>query len=595
MKVRHNYMEKNCLLPRSPASRLAASSRTLMRSTGPQRRRALVAFHAAFLAGTFAVAASGVAGSLDLSLLAQAETVQSRPSADEAMHRHYDAAFRLQAAGHVAEADAEHKLFLTEALRHVANSRANIGEYALAVPVYEEAIQFAPKDFTLHLEYAEAALDADDPAKAKLLAQEAMALLPAGADLKRAKVMHLHAQALWGTGERKESIEEYKAAAALDPSLENVYAVGTTYLTLGDKVNAARIFAEIVAKFGDTAAVRMRLGRAYAIAADYSEGIQEFKKALAKDSRLPGLHYSIGAATMQESGEARYPEAEAEFRKELAIQPNDPFSYPQLGRIALARHDYKEAESDLVRANELDPGNPDTLLIFAQLYTEMKRLPEAEDVLRKAIAANLDPARHHYAIARAHYQLGRLLVETGDRDEAKKEMKISEDLTALSKLQDESTLSGKPLVQSPLQTTHMPKASEVAEAKRFEVQIGPAIASSYDNLGVHAAIDKNYAVAAAYFGSAAEWNPAIAGIDNNLGQAAFDAGQFAEAVPPLSRSLQIHPEDAEIRAMLGISQYRLHDYSKALETLQPLQDHLDMFPLLRLAYTESMANARKPI
>ncbi len=540
------------------------------------------------LLGAIALAASDISC---LTVFARAQTIQNKSSLDESMHRHYDTAFRLQAAGHMAEADAEHKLFLAEALRHIANGRANIGEYALSVPVYEQAIQFAPKDFTLHLEYAEAALDADDPAKAKTLAREALALLPESADQKRAKTMHVLAQALWGTGDRKESIADYKAAAALDSTFTNVYAVATTDLTLGDKITATRIFTELVAKFGDTATVHMQLGRAYALARDYPEAIQEFRKALAKDNRMPGLHYSLGAAMTEASGEAAYPEAEVEYRKELAIQPNDRLTYPQLGRIALARHDYKDAEFDLTRANELDSGNPDNFRLLAQFYTETGNIPEAEAAYRKAIATTPDPSLHHYEVAGVHYQLGRLLLQTGDKDEAKKEMQISQDLTAESRAEDESTLTGKPIVQAPLQTTHEPKPEEVAEEKRFETQIGPAIASSYDNLGVHAAIGKNFVTAAACFARTSEWNPALPGIDNNWGQAAFEAKQFADAVGPLNRSLQAHPEDGATRAMLGISQYELHDYANALESLQPFERHLDMFPAMALPYADSMMRA----
>lgn len=541
-----------------------------------------------FLAAAIALASSGHPNLLLLSFPARAEAPQGKPSRDEAMHRHYDEAFRLQEAGRTAEADVEHKLFLAEALHRVANGRANIGEYALAVPVYEEAMQFAPKDFTVHLEYAEAALDADDPAKARLLAQEALSLIPASSDPRRAKVMHVLAQAFWGTGERKQSIEAYKAAAAIDPNFDNIYAIGATDLSLADKESAARVFAGILTKFGDTAAVRMRLGRAYALASDYPEAIQEFRKALARDNKLLGLHYSLGAAMMQASGEAAYPEAEAEFRKELAIQPNDRFSYPQLARIALARHDYKVAESNLARANELDPDNPDTSLLAAQLYTEMGRNSEAIAALKSAIAATPDPARHHYEIARAHYQLGRLLSQSGDTAAAKEQMQISADLSAQSRLHDESTLGGKPTVQAPLQKTHVTSPEDVAEEKHFEAQIGPVIASSYDNLGVHAAIGKDYAVAAAHFGRAAEWNPTLAGIDNNWGQAAFEAHDYGAAVGPLSRTLQTRPQDAELRSMLGLSQYMLHDYQDALETLRPVRDQLDMFPLLPLAYADSM-------
>jgi tetratricopeptide (TPR) repeat protein len=142
-----------------------------------------------------------------------------------------------------------------------------------------------------------------------------------------------------------------------------------------------------------------------------------------------------------------------------------------------------------------------------------------------------------------------------------------------------------------LETTRAPKPADVAEEKRFESRIGPAIASSYDNLGVHAAIGKSYAIAADYFQHAATWNPALAAIDSNWGQAAFDAERFAQAAAPLGRALQAHPEDVVIRAMLGISQYMMHDYQKVLETLQPIERNLDMLPLLPLAYADSMMKA----
>jgi len=450
---------------------------------------------------------------------------QSNPPSNEAMRRHYDAAFRLQSQGRTAEADAEHKLFLAAALERVADARANIGEYGQAAPAYEEAIQLSPRDVALHIEYADAALDAEDPVKAKLLAEEALALLPLAVGTRsdaerRAQAEYVLAGALWNTGDHKRALEQYQAAAALDPTFDHIYAVGSTYLTLADKPAAAKIFARLVAKFGDTASVRMRLGRAYALAADYPEAVREFKTAVAKDDRLPGLHYSLGAATMQEEGEKGYAEAEAEFRKELALQPADTFSYPQLALIALSRHDYKQAEIDLLRADELEPGNPETALKWAQLYTETGKIPDTEAALRRAIAETLNPARNHYEIQKAHYQLGRLLIQDGNLDEGKQEVAISERLLALNRLQDEASLSGKSIVQAPLHRTRLARSTEVEEEKRFEAQIAPAIASSYDNLGVHAAVRDDYASAAACFASAEQWNPALPGIEDKLARAA---------------------------------------------------------------------------
>jgi hypothetical protein len=118
MKTPRNDMGKSYSIPWVSISRQAILSRALAPSTGPLGRRAPMALRAAlFLAGTLVPAATGITDLLRISVLARAETRRSKSSLDESMHRHYDTAFRLQVAGRVTEADAEHKLFLAEARR----------------------------------------------------------------------------------------------------------------------------------------------------------------------------------------------------------------------------------------------------------------------------------------------------------------------------------------------------------------------------------------------------------------------------------------------------------------------------------------------
>jgi tetratricopeptide (TPR) repeat protein len=104
------------------------------------------------------------------------QTTQDAHSSESAMRQHYDAAFRFQAAGDLAEAGMQYKLFLADALHELGNGRADIREYARALALYEDAIALAPADFILHLDYARAALDAGNPSKARALAQDSLDL-----------------------------------------------------------------------------------------------------------------------------------------------------------------------------------------------------------------------------------------------------------------------------------------------------------------------------------------------------------------------------------------------------------------------------------
>jgi tetratricopeptide (TPR) repeat protein len=497
------------------------------------------------------------------------------------MQQHYDSAYRFQSAGNLTRAAVEYKLFLADALHRLANGRANTGEYAKAIPLYEEALKLSPGDSELQLDYAGAAFDAKDLKKTKALAQSALDSSHGSASKSQTAKAHLMlGRALMQMAQYPEAITQFKAAVALDPRFENTYALGMAYLALPDKASAAAVFAKIAAGSGDTADIHMEFGRAYGESSYPDEAIEEFKKALAKNNKLPFAHYSLGAAYLNRSGDSAFPIAEVEFRKELAIRPDDAFSYPQLGRIAMSRHDYKEAEFDLKRAAALAPGNPDNFLLLGRLYTDMNRPADAIVALRKAIATTTDPSRNHYSIQLVHYRLGRLLMQSGDAEGAKAEMKISQDLLLESKNHDESRMSHKVDIEAPLRQTRVAAPVDVDAEKTFEYQAASMMAGSYSNLGLIAAVGKEYAEACAHFEQAAQWKPALEGLDTNWGKAAFAGRQYAQALPPLGRALRAHPEDVQVRSMLGVSQYRTHDSVNALQTFEPIQSQAENIPAL---------------
>lgn len=513
------------------------------------------------------VRAAGVTGSLAMIVGASA-VAQSQ--SDAAIHRHYDAAYRLQSEGKLAEADREHRLFVAGTLHHVANARANVGAYDRAKPLFEEARRLAPGDVDLRIDAMKAAMDAEDPRNAEAIAEELQASPAAMDAAKRALVLRIHAEALRGLGRQKDAIAEFRAAAAADPSFDNLYALGNACLWVGDKADGVKVFSGMQQKFEDSAALHFDFGRGYAQAGYFAEAIAEFQTAVGKNSSLRGVHYSLGAAYLSLGGPTADAQAETEFRKELNLNPDDPFSYPQLGRIALDRQNYREAAADLHRALALNAGNADTWLLMAQLDAETQQTADAIAALRKAIAFTVDPSRNHYAIHAAHYQLGRLLMQTGDAAGARKEMQIAEDLLSQSDQQDANTLAGKAQVQLPLETIRVATAAEKAEERAYETSVAPLMAASYNNLGVHAAMGGEYADAAGWFAQAAAWNPELTGVDSNWGRAAFAAHDYAQAAGPLKRMLEKQPGDAGVRVDLGVSLYFTQDYGGAVRALRPI-------------------------
>ena len=532
----------------------------------------------------------GLATALLMSAIAvSGQGLSKAPPPESSLQEHYDAAETLQGKGDLEQAAFQYKLFLAEALHRVANGRAQVGEYPEAVPLFDEALALAPNHTAPKMDYTKAALDAHDLLKAQHLAQGLIDASPKSArDDQTASLHRLLGQALLGLDDNKGARDQFADAVDMSPTFENEYALAQAYLALLDKDDAAKLFGEMQTEFGDTAQIHMQFGRAYWDADFPEEAIPEFKKTLAKDDRFPDAHYSLGASYLKRSGDTAFPAAEAEFRKELSIHPDDFFSYYELGYLAMNKHQLPAAARDLTRAAALNPYSDDTFLLLGDLDSQMGKSADEEAALRRAIQLCTDPSRNHYQIRGAHYELGLLLIQEGKAEEGKKEMQIAQDMLLQNRKLDAANLAGKSIVRFPARKTDtITDPAAIAKVKQFEQQVGPAIADSFNNLGAISAQNGDYVSASSYFKQAAEWNPGMDGLDYNWGRAAFGARDYRQAVACLGRYMQAHPDDARPRVPLGMSQFMLSDYSDAVHTLSPLGAQLDTVPLLSYAYAES--------
>ncbi|UWZ82796.1 tetratricopeptide repeat protein [Occallatibacter riparius] len=441
-------------------------------------------------------------------------------------------------------------------LCRLANGFANTGNYAKAKLTYEEALRLEPGKARLVRDFAAAALNAKDTDTTERLLSSALSSTDAMSPAQQAEVHVLRGKLQLATKGRQADLNEFRSAVELEASCENIYELATAELAVAGPAAAERDYTHYRARCGNTPAVRIKIGRAYAINGAPDRALVEFRAAAVLDTHHPGVHYCIGAALLQAS-KSNFDAAEAELRKELLLHPNDRLSHAQLGHSAILRHNNAEAERDYRRAVALNPREASNFIELGQLLATSNRGPEAEPLLRKAIELTPDPSRNNYDIERAHFQLGRVLMKEGHQEEAQRELAIAADLLNRSRHQAEADLNGdSSSAANPLAVTRVPTEQEKSQVEAYVRGIAPLLASAYNNLGVHMANAGSLSLAASDFAAAARWNPTLSGVDANWGRAAYLAGEFAEAVAPLERAVRAHPGESELSSMLELSRQR---------------------------------------
>lgn len=490
---------------------------------------------------------------------------------DSALRQHYTVAQQLQQAGKNDEAAREYRTFLADAQEALAAGYIAAGNFARAGTLAQAVLAAPP----------------DDP---HLLAAAHQIL----------------GRALLKKNQDREAKAEFQKAIDLDSSFANQFDLAVACLDLDDGDCASHVFDQLEHAFGDTPALHMQFGLAYGNSDFVPRAVDEFRKAIAEDSRFPQAHYCLAAALLSSGDDQKnIPEAEAELKKELEISPHDALAYAALGKLAVAGHRSGEAESYLKKAVFLDPRNPDSFLYLGQLYFDTGRTNEAEAALRKSIELTTDPSRNRYQIQKAYFLLGRVLMQEHRSEEAHKQMALARSFAQKDLSHDKSELAG--LLNNSAATGAAGAASSDAaststntttktsvELRAFEQRLVPAIADSYNNLGVIAATAGQYTEALMDFDHAAAWNPGLAGLDLNRGRAAFMASHFSDAIPPLSRYVRAHPADTGVRGALAMSQFMTRDYTGCAQTLRGVEDQLASIPQMQYIYAESLVQTGQP-
>jgi Tfp pilus assembly protein PilF len=239
-----------------------------------------------------------------------------------------------------------------------------------------------------------------------------------------------------------ELIELYAASDSLDRAAAivaqlqqaeptNAAVLYTAYRIYSDLAGQSLLNLSLVSP--DSAQMHEAMAHEDARQNDNAAAIEQYRKALAIDSAIPGLHFELAELLQNLPDEKSKAEAEQQYLAALKSNPFDEKADVRLGDIALQKNDQKKAEAYYAAALHLQPSDPDANLGMAKILLEKHETAQATTLLEKAAQADPTNASVHFRLGTLYRQQGRMEDSKREIDEYKKLHDLKEKLEALYK------------------------------------------------------------------------------------------------------------------------------------------------------------------
>jgi cytochrome c-type biogenesis protein CcmH/NrfG len=210
-----------------------------------------------------------------------------------------------------------------------------------------------------------------------------------------------------------------KAAAVIaqlrkaDP--DNPEVLYAAYRTYSDLAGESMLALSLAAP--DSAQMHQLLAHEDTRQGNTIAAIAQYRKAIAIDSHLPGVHFELAELLHTSADEAVKKEAEQEYHAALQENPQDEKSILRLAEIDARKGNLEQSYKGYTKAVELQPADADAKLGLAKTLIEMNQSDKALKLLEEAV--QLEPTN-----ATAHYRLATLYRKMGRADDAKREMDL---------------------------------------------------------------------------------------------------------------------------------------------------------------------------
>ena len=512
------------------------------------------------------------------------------------------------------------RALLAVALREMAQLRFLVEAYPQTVELYKRSLDLedlADSRVDLAISY----LKVRQPTEALSEAEKATLQAP-----RNARAWNVKGKAWMMLKDYPKAAQSLARSISIKGDMEGAYSLAICLLALKEKDKAALVFRDMLQVAGESGSMHVLFGRAYRDANLMGDAQREFRRALAVDPKTPHAHYFLGLIRLIQNEWAPLPEIEQEMRRELRNHPRDYLANYVLGVFTSNAKQYEISDQHLNISREEQPNSPEPWIYLGlNAYSRGGEMPKAEELLRKAIElTGKDESRSHYQIRKAYIALGRILIQSGRKEEAatwmakareaqrmglgESQQKIAEVFHStgvgmgavmpyISPENEEKAVAMPAFVDATAQLS----ASDLSRAKlndkekevalRQEKQLREILGTSYNDLGTAEARQKNYAEALSHFLEAERWNPDIPGLTRNVGLAAARVGDNATTVRALARHVASNPDDNVARALLGIAYYMTEAYADAAKTIAPLGEAAVQDPGLAYPFAVSLTRS----